>query len=232
MTARTPDLLYRLAAHDFCPVPAGTPNVEGGVDPIPGSGPYSIASHDGTLAVVVRNPNYRGPRPARYDAIAIELYRDLGAAIADVDAGALDVVLLPPGGEFDDLARTWGPDTDAARQRRPALVQRPRLVDLFPVPEPHSRPLPRPDGPSGLPARDRPRGRCRGVRRARGRTAAPAGGPGQRHGPAAARRLGARHGTRADGGSEGHGALRLRRLLRQLSPRSRRRSRHASRPSA
>ena len=79
LTARTPDLLYRLAAHDFCPVPAGTPNVEGGVDSIPGSGPYSIASHDGTLAVVVRNPNYRGPRPARYDAIAIELYRDLGA---------------------------------------------------------------------------------------------------------------------------------------------------------
>jgi ABC-type transport system substrate-binding protein len=75
-----------------------------------------VLQHDDKVAILARNPGYPGPRTAAYDHIAVELYRDVGESIQQVDAGDLDVVLMPPGGEFRDLATTWGPGSQHAME--------------------------------------------------------------------------------------------------------------------
>jgi ABC-type transport system substrate-binding protein/sugar lactone lactonase YvrE len=115
LTEPASDFLHRLAAHNLCLVPPETPAAADGVDPVPMAGPYYVLRHDDKVAILARNPGYPGPRPAKYDYIALELYRSVGESIQQVDAGDLDVVPIPPGGEFSDLARVWGPDSPNAR---------------------------------------------------------------------------------------------------------------------
>jgi peptide/nickel transport system substrate-binding protein len=66
LTRPNPDILNRLATTAMCPVPVGYPLDPAGVTdpPVPGSGPYFIASHTPGVEVVLRrNPYYRGSRP-------------------------------------------------------------------------------------------------------------------------------------------------------------------------
>jgi ABC-type transport system substrate-binding protein/class 3 adenylate cyclase/outer membrane protein assembly factor BamB len=109
------DFLHRLAMPHFCPVPIGTPIVENGLNPaagLPSAGPYYLSRKDDDVAILTRNPNYHGPRAARYDNIGIELGQDVTRAIARIQAGQLDYVqtdlsreLWPDGG----IAATTGP---------------------------------------------------------------------------------------------------------------------------
>lgn len=94
VTTRRPvrDLPARLALPYFCVLPAGTPTPQGGYqEPLPTAGPYYLAEHDGGVEAVVRpNPNYRGTRPRRLDAIVFHIDIAEGSAIAQVRRGQLD----------------------------------------------------------------------------------------------------------------------------------------------
>lgn len=84
------DLLARLAGPPFCAVArsvASEPKYEA---PVPAAGPYYVASWDpaGEVAVLRRNPYYRGPRPRGPSVIRFETAGE--HAIEWVRAGRLD----------------------------------------------------------------------------------------------------------------------------------------------
>jgi class 3 adenylate cyclase/ABC-type transport system substrate-binding protein/streptogramin lyase len=129
ITLREPSdtFLDRLAFPAFCPVPLGTPIVEGGVgDPtssgggVPDlamSGPFYVSYHlNGELTILKRNPNYPGPRAAVLDAIALREGLDPSIGIGRVDDGSWDLTMNPdpslePGAVVDTA---WGPASTAA----------------------------------------------------------------------------------------------------------------------
>ena len=114
-----PDLPERMALSYFAPVPIGTPVVADGLrDPIPSAGPYYLALNDGgTLAIVRRNPNYRGPRPRRLDAIVLVSHADAAGDINAVNAGKADYIAEPgPPLTGEKLADSHG--ASAHRQQR------------------------------------------------------------------------------------------------------------------
>jgi DNA-binding SARP family transcriptional activator/ABC-type transport system substrate-binding protein len=122
----SPDFLHRLALPFFCPVPRGTAFVAGaprqrkasgeGYDV--SAGPYYVADFNGEgYFNLRRNPNYRGPRPHAFDAIAIREKGDASAALDRIENGESDGITsmfdpaLEPGGLID---RRWGADSPAA----------------------------------------------------------------------------------------------------------------------
>jgi DNA-binding SARP family transcriptional activator/streptogramin lyase len=87
------DLASRLASPYFCVLPEGAPAPPGGYqEPLPTAGPYYLAEHVGGVeAVLRRNPNYRGTRPQRLDAVVFRMNVDERAGPAAVRRGGLDV---------------------------------------------------------------------------------------------------------------------------------------------
>jgi serine/threonine protein kinase len=83
LAAPADDFLDRLTSPLFCPVPLDTPGVAGGtavpVDSgapyelaVASAGPYYIARKlHGEYTILLRNPNYSGSRPHRFDAIVL-----------------------------------------------------------------------------------------------------------------------------------------------------------------
>ena len=127
----SPDFLHQLAMPFFCPVPTTTPVVPGGaVTEVPGgigavtvpsAGPYYVAeSFGGEYTILKRNPNYRGPRPHRLDAIALREGIDPGKAVVRVRSGTWDGItnlVDPVLGPHGPMARKWGAGgTSAAKQ--------------------------------------------------------------------------------------------------------------------
>jgi len=125
LTAPSSDFLQRISLPFFSPVPRGTPAITGGVSTeaaLPSPGPYYIAGRvNGEWAILKRNPNYRGPRAARLDALALREGLDPEQAVSRVQRGEfdgllLDGALLQPGGA---VARRFGgerpPDTVSYR---------------------------------------------------------------------------------------------------------------------
>jgi ABC-type transport system substrate-binding protein/class 3 adenylate cyclase len=112
-----PDFLQRLAMPFVCPVPVGTPALRSGIDsdpPISGTGPYYLAKTiRRRLAVLKKNPNYHGPRPQPFDAIAIVERTATGLAIGKVQSGKLDSAMLDGGEALSSgtstIAAEWGP---------------------------------------------------------------------------------------------------------------------------
>ena len=91
-----PDFPARVSLPFFCTVPVGTPVVEGGVQSLapPSAGPFYMSEREnGEYMILRRNPNYDGPRPA-LDAIAFREGITAEEAVARVDTGAADGVLL------------------------------------------------------------------------------------------------------------------------------------------
>ena len=91
------DFPERIALSYFCPVPIGTPTIANGLeDPIPSAGPYYLSGNiGGVVAVLKRNPNYRGDRPHRLAAIVYREQPRTGQAVADIEAGNADYVAEP-----------------------------------------------------------------------------------------------------------------------------------------
>lgn len=142
LEAPSPDLLERLAMPFFCPVPTDTPAVPGGPvvyvpggagrASVPSAGPYYLAdTFNGEYAILLRNPNYPGPRRPVLDAIALREGVDSGVAVSRVQEegwhGVTNIFepLLEPGSALDT---EWGPKSAAAR----GGDQR-----FFPAPLPH-----------------------------------------------------------------------------------------------
>jgi ABC-type oligopeptide transport system substrate-binding subunit len=112
------NLARRLALPEFCVLPAGTPAPPGGDDePLPTAGPYYLAAHQGgVIAVLRRNPGYRGPRPRQLDAVVVHM--DIGRRRGRdaVRRGSLDIyedAVGPRVGCRQRLAGVPGPDLAA-----------------------------------------------------------------------------------------------------------------------
>src|SRR5262249_36399181 len=91
--------------------------------PIPSAGPYYIASSDPGQTVLLRNPNYSGPRPRRIERIVYTEGTPTGKALSLVNGGSADFIdgyisdsdpsVLTPDSA---AARRYGPKSAAARQ--------------------------------------------------------------------------------------------------------------------
>jgi DNA-binding SARP family transcriptional activator/ABC-type transport system substrate-binding protein/streptogramin lyase len=105
-----PGLPWVLADVPYCAVPPSTPVVPYGVEtPVPSAGPYYLAQHTDSFAVLKRNPNYRGPRRPQLDSIVYEFAVKPGDAAARIAKGTLDYVAeydpaLAPNGAAARLA--------------------------------------------------------------------------------------------------------------------------------
>jgi ABC-type transport system substrate-binding protein len=82
----------------FCPLPASTPIVGGGIDaPVPGNGPYFLKDWTKRrTALVVRNPYYGGTRSANVDEIAYTFGNSLEASRLRLERGDVDLGPVPP----------------------------------------------------------------------------------------------------------------------------------------
>ena len=90
LRARSADFLERLSLPYFCTVPLGTPIVDGGLQPVapPSAGPYYMASREnGAWTLLRANPNYRGRRTPKLDAIVLREGLDSGIAVGRVERG-------------------------------------------------------------------------------------------------------------------------------------------------
>jgi DNA-binding SARP family transcriptional activator/ABC-type oligopeptide transport system substrate-binding subunit/streptogramin lyase len=95
-----------------CAVPVPTPVVRNGLDtPVPSAGPYYLAEHTKSYAVLKRNPNYGGSRPQHVDAIVFRFNVPPGLAAAQIAKGKLDYFL-------ESQTATLTPVTAAARSAR------------------------------------------------------------------------------------------------------------------
>jgi DNA-binding SARP family transcriptional activator/ABC-type oligopeptide transport system substrate-binding subunit/streptogramin lyase len=118
VSARAGRLVVRLRkrAPDFpwfaalsCAVPVKTPVVPDGLEtPVPSAGPYYLAAHTDSFAVLRRNSNYGGSRPRRLDAIVFKFNIAPGEAASQIESGTLDYFL-------ESQNPTLTPDTNAAR---------------------------------------------------------------------------------------------------------------------
>ena len=107
LTRPAADLPQRLAMPSYCAVPGNAP-VRAHV-PLPMAGPYYVHSYSpGKQIVLARNPNYRGHRPARPNAIDITIGAPTATSIDRVIAGDED---------YHALARTDVSPTETARLR-------------------------------------------------------------------------------------------------------------------
>ncbi len=109
----------------FCAVPSGTPVDPNGVRLIPSAGPYYVSSFTPAQGVVlVRNPNYQGSRPHRFQQIEIAVGISTQRAVADVAAGRADTTSVS-GSSYamvrtlaSKLAARYGPGSTAAASGR------------------------------------------------------------------------------------------------------------------
>jgi len=138
----SPDFLQRLALPFFCPVPIGTPfgphgltNGAFGGARIPSAGPYYVAEYSNEDYVILkRNPNYHGPRPQAFDAIAIREGVDASASVNRVQNEGWDGITslsspeLDPGGPLD---QRWGPGSSAASEGDQRYFLTPRFGTGF-----------------------------------------------------------------------------------------------------
>jgi peptide/nickel transport system substrate-binding protein len=108
LTSRVPDLPERLALPYFCAVPDGTPVARDGLpQPIASAGPFYISDYFPNQALVVkRNPNYRGSRPHRLDAIVYEFGVKAEDAVRRTERDASEVV--------EDFSPVLGPNGPVA----------------------------------------------------------------------------------------------------------------------
>ncbi|HYH58455.1 MAG TPA: BTAD domain-containing putative transcriptional regulator [Thermoleophilaceae bacterium] len=134
LTRAAGDLPARMASPWFCPVPPDTPITPEGVDALPTSGPYFVASHTHDGLVLRRNPNYDGPRPREAREIQYRFGISPERAIDEVVAGRADYFSLDafasegPGSErLAELTRRFGQNSPAARAGAQLLFTEPAL---------------------------------------------------------------------------------------------------------
>ena len=105
---REPAAAFPWLAAQTCAVPRKTPVVPNGVKtPVPSAGPYYLAEHADSFAVLRRNPNYGGRRPQHLDAIVFKFSIAPGQAASQIANGTLDYFL-------ESQAPVLRPDTAAA----------------------------------------------------------------------------------------------------------------------
>jgi YVTN family beta-propeller protein len=114
------DFPARISLPFFCAVPSGTPIDPNGVRSMPSAGPYYASSFvPGQEVMLRRNPNYRGPRLRRPDAIRITFGTGEAGTLRRVEAGEADYaasVTIPASARR--LEARYGPGSAAAKAGR------------------------------------------------------------------------------------------------------------------
>ena len=142
------DLLARLAMPFACPLPAGTAISPNGMPaPVPSAGPYYIAQYT-TAAnmLLLRNPNYGGSRPQRFDEIRYRFGAPLETTRQDIIAGTVDYGQVAPDVQ-QELAQQYGPGSANALTGHQQWFSNP-IVSFRYLAFNHERPL---FGPIGSP---------------------------------------------------------------------------------
>ncbi len=107
LTKSRPDILARLTLPWFCPIPTDLPLDPAGIDFVPGSGPYYVASRQvGHQIVLKRNPYYHGSRPSNPARIVISITGTPESNTALVQRNGADL-------SWDDIPPELGPQLAA-----------------------------------------------------------------------------------------------------------------------
>jgi YVTN family beta-propeller protein len=114
------DFPARISLPFFCAVPRGTPIDPDGLRRLPSAGPYYVSSFvPGQEVILRRNPNYRGARPRRPEAIRISLGTGQAGTLRRVEAGKTDYassVAIPD--QARRLEERYGPESPAGKADR------------------------------------------------------------------------------------------------------------------
>lgn len=109
LTKADPTFVSMLAMQWYTAVKADTPFTDKGLDDYPSAGPYYIKSRDiGKSLLLVRNPNYKGDRPANPDQIVFTVNVDVNQSLLQVKAGQSDLTLGLPTTSHDELGKEFG----------------------------------------------------------------------------------------------------------------------------
>ena len=110
LTKPNPTFTSLLGMQWFGAVKPNMPYTTTGLNTYPSAGPYYIQSRDvGRSLVEVRNPYYKGPRPANPDKIVWSTNTDQDQGLLEVEAGQADLdVGSPPPSSYAQLGRRYG----------------------------------------------------------------------------------------------------------------------------
>jgi peptide/nickel transport system substrate-binding protein len=118
LTHPAPDFLSRIAMPFFCALPLSTPIDSRGLQgTVPGAGPYYLKSWTPKQQfVLVRNPNYTGPRPHAFASMVFTVGKSPDASLLEVKAGQSDYALdgVAPSA-YGQLWKQYGPGTKDQR---------------------------------------------------------------------------------------------------------------------
>ena len=91
LTQPSADFLARITLPFFAAIPKNMPLDPKGVDAPASAGPYYVKSwtHNRS-AVIVKNPNYKGPRPRNIDQFVVTIDTDLNQSFLQVKSGEAD----------------------------------------------------------------------------------------------------------------------------------------------
>jgi peptide/nickel transport system substrate-binding protein len=105
-----PTFLSQSAMPFFAAVKPNTPIDPKGISKYPTAGPYTVDTYDpGRSLVIVRNPNYKGSRPANPDRIVLTLNTDLNQSLLQVRRGEIQHDLGGlPATAHEQLANEFG----------------------------------------------------------------------------------------------------------------------------
>jgi ABC-type oligopeptide transport system substrate-binding subunit len=129
LTKPAPDFLARIAMWFFCAIPKDTPVDPDQERPVPTAGPYHVTSWTPKRQLILkRNPNYTGDRPHNVDEIRYTADVEQATSVLQIRSGSTDYAAdgIPPTSNAE-LAREFGPDSEAAKNDKQQFFYNPAL---------------------------------------------------------------------------------------------------------
>ena len=110
LTRPNPALVSMIAMPWFTATDPSTPYSEAGTDVRPSAGPYRVQAREVNRSVVlVRNPSYKGSRPANPDRIVITVNTDQAQSLLQIRSNQVDHDISPlPAAAMAELGATYG----------------------------------------------------------------------------------------------------------------------------
>ena len=130
LTKPAPDFLARISMWFFCAIPKGTTDDPDQEKPVPTSGPYYVTKWTPKRELILkRNPNYTGDRPHNVDEIRYTADVEQATSVLQIRNGSADYAGdgIPPTSNAE-LAREYGPDSQAAKDGKQQFFYNPALT--------------------------------------------------------------------------------------------------------
>ena len=129
LTDVAPDFLARIAMPFFMAVPENTPVTSAGLKQVSTAGPYYVSKWTPNRQLVLtKNPNYTGDRAGNFDKIVYSVGVNQQQGLLQIQKGEADYAGdgLPPASQ-SNLARQFGPGSDAAKDGKQQYFVNPQL---------------------------------------------------------------------------------------------------------